>query len=43
MSSHWNSHSADVYVLILVVKINPLCKFLFLDSRVLDGLPMEGT
>jgi len=43
MSSHWNGHPASVYVLILVAKIDPLCEFLFLDSRVLGCVPVEGT
>lgn len=28
-----------MYALLLVAKIDPLCDFLFLDSRVLGGLP----
>jgi hypothetical protein len=43
MSLHWNGHRASVYVLLLFAKIDPLCEFLFLDSRVFGDLPMEGT
>ena len=41
MSLHWNGHPASVYVLLIVANIDPLFEFLFLDSGVLGGLPMD--